>query len=71
MTQERIIIEGVVEGMKFSKTMTVALDPETESIEDAIIRFFNSQVHSFEELAVSRGWKESYWTYPLEDGLAL
>ncbi|WP_197063104.1 hypothetical protein [Pontibacillus marinus] len=64
LIKETIIIEGSVRGMKFSKPVLLQYNPKDESIEEAIINFFNSHAKSFEELAVQRGWRDSYWTFP-------
>ncbi|MCD5324921.1 MULTISPECIES: hypothetical protein [Pontibacillus] len=64
MIKETVIIEGSVRGMKFSKPILLQFNPSEENIEEAIIKFFNSHAQSFEELAVQRGWRDSYWTFP-------
>lgn len=64
MIQEAIIIEGYDQGMKFSKPIMLSYNPSKENVEEAIIRNFNSQAKSFEELAVQRGWRGCYWTFP-------
>ncbi|MFC7062668.1 hypothetical protein [Halobacillus seohaensis] len=64
MIQEKIIIEGDIKGMRFSKAMSLAYDPDQATIEESIINYYNSQVSSFEELAIERGWQDAYWTYP-------
>ncbi|WP_173917039.1 hypothetical protein [Halobacillus sp. Marseille-Q1614] len=64
MIEEKIVIEGVIKGMKFSKTLNVKYDPETETVEEALIHFYNSRALTFEELAVEQRWQNCYWTYP-------
>lgn len=64
MVKESIVIEGSVHGMKFSKPVILQYNPKAENIEAAIIKFFNSDASSFEELAVQRGWRDCYWTFP-------
>ncbi|UOQ43539.1 hypothetical protein MUN89_16710 [Halobacillus salinarum] len=63
MRQEKIIIEGNVEGMKFSKSIDLAYDPHDSSVEEAILSFYESHACSFEELASERGWMDCYWTF--------
>ncbi|WP_077623174.1 hypothetical protein [Sediminibacillus massiliensis] len=64
MYRETIIIEGQVEGMRFSKPIPLSYNPARETLEEAIIKFYNSQAQTFEELAVQKGWKDCYWTFP-------
>ncbi|MFC0523453.1 hypothetical protein ACFFGV_07630 [Pontibacillus salicampi] len=64
MLKETVIIEGSVQGMRFSKPVLLQYNPNEEQIEEAIIKFFDSHANSFEELAVQRGWRDSYWTFP-------
>ncbi|MFQ3543747.1 hypothetical protein Q7A53_06650 [Halobacillus rhizosphaerae] len=63
MKQETILIEGSYQGMKFSKTIELSFEPAVQSIEEAILSFYNSETSSFEELASRRGWRNCYWTY--------
>ncbi len=62
--QETVIIEGAVDGMKFSKPVLLSYNPESETPEQALISFYGSQARSFEELSIQRGWTDAYWTYP-------
>lgn len=64
MCQETIIIEGLVKGMRFSKSILLTYHPGEESVEEAIIHCYGSQARTFEELAIERGWEKCYWTYP-------
>ncbi|MFD1017713.1 hypothetical protein [Thalassobacillus hwangdonensis] len=64
MIQETVVVEGSVEGMKFSKPVLLSYNPDSQTTEQALIHYFNSQAKTFDELAVQRGWTDSYWTYP-------
>ncbi|GGF16264.1 hypothetical protein GCM10010954_13590 [Halobacillus andaensis] len=64
MIQEKIIIEGYVKGMKFSKTLNLTYNPDHQEVEEALIYYYGSRALSFEELAIEQGWQDSYWTYP-------
>ncbi|SDJ89498.1 hypothetical protein [Sediminibacillus albus] len=64
MYRETIIIEGSVDGMRFSKPILLSYNPNQETVEEAIINFYNSQAATFDELAVQRGWGDCYWTFP-------
>ncbi|KGX92773.1 hypothetical protein N781_14625 [Pontibacillus halophilus JSM 076056 = DSM 19796] len=65
MVNETVVIEGSISGMKFSKPIRLQFDPNLESVEEAIIRFYFSEATSFEELASERGWRNADWTFPL------
>lgn len=64
MSQDTIVIEGWVNGMRFSKSILLTYNPTESTIESAIIKFYNSQAQTFEELAIQRGWEDCYWTFP-------
>ncbi|WP_101843387.1 hypothetical protein [Halobacillus sp. Marseille-P3879] len=64
MIQEKIIVEGYVNGMKFSKALDLTYNPDQHDVEEALIDYYGSTAMSFEELAVQQGWQDSYWTYP-------
>ncbi|MFS0560042.1 hypothetical protein AB1K91_04830 [Terribacillus sp. 179-K 1B1 HS] len=63
MSQEKIIIEGSCEGMRFYKELDFVISPEAETPEQAIIRFYGSEAENFEMLAREQGWRNCYWTY--------
>ncbi|WP_082234741.1 hypothetical protein [Halobacillus massiliensis] len=63
MIEEKIVIEGTIQGLKFFKTVPVKYDPGKESVEEALLSFYNSGAHTFEELAIEQRWQECYWTY--------
>ncbi|MBM7551130.1 hypothetical protein [Thalassobacillus pellis] len=69
--QETVVVEGSIKGMKFSKPVLISYDPDSQTPEEALINFFGSQAQSFEELAIQRGWEESYWTYPPYYGMVV
>lgn len=63
MSQEKIIIEGSLEGVRFYKELDIVIGPEAETPERAIIRFYGSDADNFEKLAREQGWRNCYWTY--------
>lgn len=64
MFQETVIIEGWVNGMRFSKPILLTYNPNEKTLEQAIISYYNSQAQTFEELAIQRSWEKCYWTFP-------
>jgi hypothetical protein len=63
MNQEKVIIEGSLEGMRFYKELDIVIDPGEVTPEQAIIRFYGSDAESFDKLAREQGWRNCYWTY--------
>ncbi|MFP7494861.1 hypothetical protein SFC66_13825 [Terribacillus saccharophilus] len=63
MSQEKIIIEGSLDGVRFYKELDIVIGPDEGTPERAIIRFYGSEADSFEKLARENGWRNCYWTY--------
>lgn len=64
MCQETVVIEGWMNSMRFSKSILLTYNPNENTLEQAIIDFYNSQAQTFDELAIQRGWEDCYWTFP-------
>ncbi|SIS47226.1 hypothetical protein [Salimicrobium flavidum] len=70
MMRETIVIEGEVEGMKFEKCLDVYVE-DWEEVEKAILRFYGTEVESFVELTVEKGWTNCFWTYDMRNELSI